>query len=259
MRYFHTEAGDAKEFVDSLKNYNDRHDNIYRDIKIIDTSRIGQESDRAAKTTRADDKTGETGETFTVHCKFCGHSQQWTFTPNDECPDMETVFLHGYAYECERCKCDVDVSEALEDAPVTNTEASRTPASPGTPGRLPPDQQSKVGRSGYSLRDVQAEITDTIVAAIESGRDNGTFQMPWQAVASEGLPVNAVTEKPYHGVNVLVLSLTAMQRKWPNQWASFQQWKEGLDPTFVSPAANLTVKLCHDMDIRHRRDDGIPF
>ena len=91
--------------------------------------------------------------------------------------------------------------------------------------RRQPDH-TEVGRASYSPRDVQAEITNTIVAAIETGRDNGTFQMPWQAVASEGLPVNFVTEKPYHGVNVLLLSLTALQHKWPNQWASFQQWKE---------------------------------
>ena len=50
--------------------------------------------------------------------------------------------------------------------------------------------------------------------------------MPWQAIASEGLPVNAATHQPYHGANVLFLCLMAMEQKWPNQWASFQQWKD---------------------------------
>ena len=62
VRYFHTEAGDAKEFVDSLKNYNDRHDNIYRDIKIIDTSTIEAEGTKWTRTTQAGGKTEETGE-----------------------------------------------------------------------------------------------------------------------------------------------------------------------------------------------------
>ena len=80
--------------------------------------------------------------------------------------------------------------------------------------------------SGYTPRDVQKEITGKIIEAIESGRDAGSFQMPWKAIASEGLPVNAVTGMRYHGANVLFLRLEAMQRGWPNKWASFQQWKE---------------------------------
>ena len=73
---------------------------------------------------------------------------------------------------------------------------------------------------------MRTEITGKIVEVIESGRHTGTFQMPWKAIASEGLPVNAVTGTAYHGANVLFLSLEAMQHGWPNKWASFQQWKE---------------------------------
>jgi len=67
------------------------------------------------------------------------------------------------------------------DAPVTTT---------------PPHGEETHERSAprvFAPRDVQVEITNKIIEAIESGRDTGSFQMPWKAIASEGLPVNAVT------------------------------------------------------------------
>jgi hypothetical protein len=91
------------------------------------------------------------------------------------------------------------------DAAVTTTPASRPPASPGIPQT--DGNQAEGASPGYSPRDVQAEITDRIIQAIETGQANGSFQMPWQAVGGAGLPVNAVTHQPYHGVNILFLSL----------------------------------------------------
>jgi antirestriction protein ArdC len=111
-----------------------------------------------------------------------------------------------------------------QDKPVTTTPALLHPPPPALHEKQA--NQAEGAGPGHSPRDVQAEITNTIIAAIETGKNNGTFQMPWQAVASEGVPVNAVTHQPYHGVNVLILSFEALQRKWPNQWASFQQWRE---------------------------------
>lgn len=113
---------------------------------------------------------------------------------------------------------------ATHERSVITTPVSQAPAPAGEPGKQAP--QSGAGSRDYSPRDVQAEITNTIIEAIEAGQANGTFQMPWHAVAGEGVPVNAVTRQPYHGMNVLFLSFEAQQRKWPNQWASFQQWKE---------------------------------
>jgi antirestriction protein ArdC len=100
---------------------------------------------------------------------------------------------------------------------ATTTLSREPPSSPGIGGGLRP--------AGVS-RDVQTEITNAIVEAIETGRDNGTFQMPWRAIAGRGLPVNAVTHKPYHGINLLYLSVVAGKEGWVNEWASFQQWKE---------------------------------
>ena len=108
----------------------------------------------------------------------------------------------------------------------SNLRVTTTPLSRAPPG-LPNSHASGARHQGNApRRDVQAEITNTIIKAIETGQDTGTFQMPWHAVASTGLPVNGVTHQAYHGVNVLLLSFIAQENHWPNRWASFQQWKE---------------------------------
>ncbi len=81
-------------------------------------------------------------------------------------------------------------------------------------------------KNNISQRDVQTEITNRIIKAIESGQVNGSWKMPWHITAANGWPVNAVTSQSYHGVNVLILSLTAEENTWPNSWATFKQWKE---------------------------------
>ena len=54
--------------------------------------------------------------------------------------------------------------------------------------------------------DIYQRITDQIPAAIEAGA--GEWRMPWHPGADRAmpaLPVNAVTRKPYRGVNTVVL------------------------------------------------------
>ena len=46
-----------------------------------------------------------------------------------------------------------------------------------------------------SRRDVHREVTDKIVAAIEAGAND--YEVPWHRSVTR--PINAVTEKPYHG------------------------------------------------------------
>ena len=118
-----------------------------------------------------------------------------------------------------------EVSEPQEEAERAAALPSLSP--PGSAGK--PESETQAGQTpvgAHARRDVQEEITNKIIEAIESGRDTGSFQMPWRAIASQGLPVNAVTNQAYHGINVLTLSFEALERGWPNKWASFQQWKE---------------------------------
>lgn len=67
-------------------------------------------------------------------------------------------------------------------------------------------------------------ITNKIIAAIESGP--GEPIMPWQrSGARPVLPVNAVTGKPYRGVNILSLWVTALERGYASGvWATLKQW-----------------------------------
>ena len=75
-------------------------------------------------------------------------------------------------------------------------------------------------------RDVHAEITAKIVAAIEAGA--GDFQMPWHRPGvSFAIPKNALTDKPYRGSNILSLWIDADEKRFERQiWATFKQWQE---------------------------------
>jgi len=73
---------------------------------------------------------------------------------------------------------------------------------------------------------IYEQITQQIIEAIESGAAD--YQMPWHiSGASSSLPVNAISRKPYRGVNVLCLWAQATETGYPsNVWATFNQWKE---------------------------------
>lgn len=72
--------------------------------------------------------------------------------------------------------------------------------------------------------DVYEEITNKIVAAIEAGADE--FKMPWHNNGGSSLPVNAVTGKPYRGVNTIALWVDAMEKNFSTgTWATYEQWR----------------------------------
>jgi antirestriction protein ArdC len=57
-------------------------------------------------------------------------------------------------------------------------------------------------------RDIHAEITAKLVAAIEAGP--GRPSVPWRRPASPlFMPENALTKKPYNGINVVSLWVAA--------------------------------------------------
>lgn len=72
--------------------------------------------------------------------------------------------------------------------------------------------------------DLHQRVTDEIVAAIEAG--TGQFVMPWHG-APQGIPRNAMTGDPYHGVNTLVLWAAGHNRGFSTSyWATYRQWRE---------------------------------
>jgi len=74
--------------------------------------------------------------------------------------------------------------------------------------------------------DVYARVTSQIVNAIEQG--TGTWRMPWHTSGRFAFsPVNAVTHKPYRGVNVLALWAVAQSKGYDRgEWATYNQWQD---------------------------------
>lgn len=78
--------------------------------------------------------------------------------------------------------------------------------------------------NGKQARDLYERVTADIVAVIEQGAS--TFQMPWYRSGIKR-PVNASTQKRYHGVNVLGLWAAAQMAGYSSgYWATYKQWKE---------------------------------
>jgi antirestriction protein ArdC len=75
-------------------------------------------------------------------------------------------------------------------------------------------------RTTTTRRDAYAEITDRIIAALDSG------VAPWRKGynAGAGKHRNATTDRPYSGINVILLTLTAFERGYGDpRWLTFKQ------------------------------------
>jgi antirestriction protein ArdC len=76
------------------------------------------------------------------------------------------------------------------------------------------------------INDVYTRVTEQIIGAIEAGAD--AWRMPWHATDSgELFPTNALSKKPYRGVNVLALWAAAAEHGYPSGlWGTYRQWEE---------------------------------
>jgi len=75
-------------------------------------------------------------------------------------------------------------------------------------------------------RDLHAEITQRLIAAIES--DPGEPKMPWRrAGRPPWMPENALTRHAYNGINVLNLWVATEMRSFSSPiFATYRQWQE---------------------------------
>jgi len=75
-------------------------------------------------------------------------------------------------------------------------------------------------------KDIYQRVTDQVVAAIEAGTES--LKLPWRTSGGfPSSPINAVTKRPYRGINVLILWATAEARGYQSgKWATFKQWQE---------------------------------
>lgn len=74
--------------------------------------------------------------------------------------------------------------------------------------------------------DVHQEITNRIIDALETA---GEFQLPWirNKGGSFARPVNVASKKPYNGVNIISLWVSAQASEYPsNFWGTYRQWQE---------------------------------
>jgi len=75
-----------------------------------------------------------------------------------------------------------------------------------------------------SQSEIRQQITERILEALKTGTP--PWRKPWSDLENAGFPANAVSKRPYSGINPLLLELTAHQRGYQSRWwATFDQWK----------------------------------
>lgn len=74
--------------------------------------------------------------------------------------------------------------------------------------------------------DIYTRVTNLIVRAIEEGVTR--CRMPWHITGADCFsPINAVSKRPYRGINVLTLWIAAVVKSYETGvWGTYNQWKE---------------------------------
>ena len=77
-----------------------------------------------------------------------------------------------------------------------------------------------------SPNEIRTQITSQIVEALTKG-DLPPWRKPWRCDRNAGSHANAISKRPYTGVNPLILEVAAnrhgFQSRW---WATFKQWEQ---------------------------------
>lgn len=102
-----------------------------------------------------------------------------------------------------------------------------------------------------------AQITDTIVQAIEEGTE--AYQMPWhRRGGADGIPCNALSGQPYRGTNIVSLWAAATNAGFSsNRWGTYLQWTQ-LGAQVRKGARGVTVvfwKTASDREADQQGDD----
>lgn len=103
-------------------------------------------------------------------------------------------------------------------------------------------------------RDIHAEITAKLVAAIEA--NPGHPSLPWRRNAAPlFMPENALTKKPYNGINIVSLWVSAETRGYAAPvWATYKQWAE-MDCQVRRGERSSLVVFYREYETDPKRDD----
>lgn len=123
--------------------------------------------------------------------------------------------------------------------------------------RSRPARETRMPRSFNAPTHAHKTITDQIVDQIEAGAPD--FVMPWHVPQYLGRPANALTAKPYRGINVVALWADSLRHGYlSGVWATYRQWSDvgaqvrkgshGAPIVFYKPASSRTAKPAPDDD-----------
>ncbi len=74
-----------------------------------------------------------------------------------------------------------------------------------------------------SQTEIQQQITDRILEGLKNGVV--PWRKTWRPDKNSGAPANAISARPYSGINPILLDLVAMSRGYSSRfWATYQQW-----------------------------------
>ncbi len=51
---------------------------------------------------------------YTLHCKYCSHTQTWHFVPEQDFESMDDVLEFDYEVSCDHCGCPIRINESLD-------------------------------------------------------------------------------------------------------------------------------------------------
>lgn len=115
------------------------------------------------------------------------------------------------------------------------------------------DKEVRKGNILETKKDFRQELTDKFVAALEEGKI--PWQRPWNEVATPlSPPRNAISEQQYKGGNRLILTLTQMDRNYPDpRWLTFNQAKE-LGGSVAKGEKGMQIEFWREKPFFERKD-----
>jgi len=111
--------------------------------------------------------------------------------------------------------------------------------------------------------DIYQHVTDVVIRQIEKGFEGEAFKPLWHRSGS-GMPKNAINQKAYRGINVVLLWIASVEAGCSSaRWATYRAWsaagrqvRKGERSTIVVFWKKLEGRAADDADAQADEDDG---